>query len=105
MPRLRPKFTGAVRFAPGLLAQSVAPAASDAKTLARYDKKVAGLWNPKLSGDRISFVIVDDSGPVETNLYFEGRVAGDAMQGVIRRGAGADQKQLQWRASRIAAAQ
>jgi hypothetical protein len=73
--------------------------------LARYDKKVAGLWNPKLTGDRISFVIVDDSGPIETNLYFEGRVAGDAMEGVISRGVGKDQQQIQWRAGRISAAQ
>src|SRR5471032_2237710 len=49
--------------------------------LARYDKKVAGLWNPKLRGDRISFVIVDDSGPVDSNLYFDGKVAGDAIEG------------------------
>ncbi len=73
--------------------------------LARYDKKVAGLWNPTLTGERISFVIVDDSGPVESNLYFEGRVAGDAMEGVIRRGVGKDQSHIQWRAGRVAAAQ
>jgi ubiquinone/menaquinone biosynthesis C-methylase UbiE len=73
--------------------------------LARYDKKVAGLWNAKLTGERISFVIVDDSGPIETNLYFEGRVAGDAIEGMISRGVGKDQKQIQWRASRISAAQ
>ena len=55
----------------------------------RYDKKITGLWNVRLSGDRINFVIVDDTGPVETNLYFDGRVAGDAIEGVIRRGVGA----------------
>ena len=42
--------------------------------LARYEKKVAGLWNPKLSGEHIEFVIVDDSGTIDTNLYFDGRV-------------------------------
>ncbi len=42
--------------------------------LVRYDKKVAGLWNPALRGDRISFVIVDDGGDVDSNLYFEGKV-------------------------------
>jgi hypothetical protein len=73
--------------------------------LARYDKKVAGLWNPKLTGDRISFVIVDDSGPVETNLYFEGRVAGEAMEGMLSRGVGKDQQQISWRAGRMSAAQ
>ena len=72
--------------------------------LARYDKKVAGLWNARLAGERITFVIVDDSGPIETNLYFEGRVAGDTIAGIITRGVGADQKQIQWRAARVAAA-
>jgi SAM-dependent methyltransferase len=36
--------------------------------LVRYEKKVSGLWNPKLTADRVSFVIVDDSGTQETNL-------------------------------------
>ena len=70
----------------------------------RYDRKMSGLWNARLSGDHISFVLVDDSGPVETNLYFDGRVAGDAIEGVIRRGIGSDQRQIKWRADRIASA-
>ncbi len=70
--------------------------------LARYDKKIAGLWNAKLSGERVSFVIVDDSGPVETNLYLDGRVAGDVIEGVLRRGIGKDQKEIKWRATRVA---
>lgn len=69
--------------------------------LARYDKKVAGLWNPKLSGDRINFVIVDDSGSLDSNLYFDGKVAGDAIEGTILRGIGSDQKKIAWRAARI----
>ncbi|MBI4192920.1 MAG: class I SAM-dependent methyltransferase [Betaproteobacteria bacterium] len=72
--------------------------------VARYDKKVAGLWNAKLQGDRVNFVMVDDSGPVETNLYFDGRVAGDVIEGVVRRGIGSDEKQIKWRATRIAPA-
>ena len=72
--------------------------------LVRYDKKIASLWNARLSGEHISFVVVDDSGPVETNLYFDGRVAGDAIEGVIRRGVGSDQRQIKWRANRIASA-
>jgi hypothetical protein len=67
----------------------------------RYDKKVAGLWNPKLAGERISFVIVDDSAEIESNLYFDGKVAGDAMEGVMLRGVGSDQRRIEWRASRI----
>jgi hypothetical protein len=72
--------------------------------LARYDKKVAGLWNPELSGDRIKFVIVDDSGTLDSNLYFDGKVAGDAMEGTIVRGVGRDRKQIPWRAVRISSA-
>jgi hypothetical protein len=73
--------------------------------LARYDtKKVAGLWNAKLRGDRVQFVIVDDSGTIETNLYFEGRASGDTIEGVIKRGIGKDEKPIQWRATRIAPA-
>jgi len=68
----------------------------------RYDKKITGLWNARLSGDQISFVVVDDSGPVETNLYFDGRISGDTIEGVIKRGIGGDQRQIKWRANRIA---
>ena len=70
--------------------------------LARYDKRVSGLWNARLRGDRVNFVIVDDGGALETNLYFDGRVNGDTMEGVIRRGVGSDEKQIKWRAARIA---
>ena len=70
--------------------------------LARYDKKIAGLWNAKLSGERVSFVIVDDSGTIETNLYFEGRVSGDAIEGVIHRGIGNERREIKWRATRVA---
>jgi hypothetical protein len=70
----------------------------------RYGKKATGLWNVKLAGDRINFVIVDDTGPVETNLYFDGRVAGDSIEGMIKRGIGSDQQEIPWRAARIAPA-
>jgi hypothetical protein len=70
--------------------------------LVRHDKKVAGLWNAQLRGTRISFVIVDDSGFIDSNLYFEGTVAGDAITGTIRRGVGADETQMTWRAGRVA---
>jgi SAM-dependent methyltransferase len=73
--------------------------------LARYDKKVAGIWNPQLRGDRLSFVLVDDSGPFDSNLYFDGRVAGEVIEGVVRRGVGADETKIAWRAGRIAHAQ
>ena len=68
--------------------------------LARYDKKVAGLWNARLTGERIQFTLVDDGGPLDSNLYFDGRVAGDVIEGVVLRGVGADQQKLPWRATR-----
>jgi hypothetical protein len=71
--------------------------------LARYDKRAAGLWNARLQGDRINFVIVDDDPALETNLYFEGRVNGDTIEGVIKRGVGSDERPIKWRAARIAA--
>ena len=70
--------------------------------LARYDKKIAGLWNARLNGERVSFVIVDDSGSLETNLYFDGRVEGDVIDGVIQRGIGNERREIKWRATRIA---
>ena len=73
--------------------------------LTRYDKKVAGLWNARLSGDRINFVIVDDSGEIDSNLYFDGKVTAGAMEGSIARGIGTDRTQIPWRAARIAPAQ
>ena len=59
------------------------------------------MWNAKLQGDRVNFAIVDDSGPVETGLYFDGRVSGDGIEGVIRRGIGNEQQEIKWRATRI----
>jgi hypothetical protein len=68
--------------------------------LARYDKKVTGIWNAQLRGDHVSFVLVDDSGPVDSNLYFDGRVAGDVIEGIVRRGVGGDETKTAWRAGR-----
>jgi SAM-dependent methyltransferase len=69
--------------------------------LVRDDKKVAALWNPRLIGERVQFTIVDDSGAVDSNLYFDGRISGDAIEGVALRGIGADQQKMAWRASRV----
>jgi hypothetical protein len=72
--------------------------------LVRYDKKVAGIWSARLRGDRVEFTLVDDGGPVDSNLYFDGRVTGDRIEGSGLRGVGADQQKFSWRASRIAGA-
>ena len=63
------------------------------------------MWEPKLEGDRIRFVVVDNRDlDHEASLFFDGRVAGDAMEGELVRGVGADQRRFKWRANRVAAA-
>ena len=71
--------------------------------LVRIDGQMAQLWEPRLEGDRIRFVIVDSADREnEASLYFEGRVSGDVMEGEIRRGVGREQKTIRWNAARIA---
>lgn len=70
---------------------------------ARYDGRHAQIWESRLSGDRLSFVIVDDRDREnEASLYFEGRVSGDVIEGQFRRGTGNAQTVHQWRAVRAA---
>ncbi len=72
--------------------------------IAQFDGRHAQIWEPRLSGDRLSFVIVDDRDrDTEASLYFEGRVAGDVIEGGIRRGMGNAQTTHVWRATRIGA--
>lgn len=68
----------------------------------RTERRVAGLWNARLTGERIQFTLVDDGGPVDSNLYFDGRVDGDVIEGVVLRGIGADRSKHAWRATRMA---
>lgn len=72
--------------------------------IAQFDGRHAQIWEPRLSGDRLSFVIVDDRDrDTEASLYFEGRVAGNVIEGSIRRGMGNAQTTHVWRATRIGA--
>lgn len=71
---------------------------------AQFDGRHAQIWEPRLSGDRLSFVIVDDRDREdEAGLYFEGRVSGDVIEGRFRRGAGRAQTVHEWRAVRAGA--
>lgn len=64
----------------------------------------AQIWESRLSGDRFSFVMVDDRDrDHEASLYFEGRVSGDVIEGRVRRGTGNAQTVHNWRAVRAAA--
>ncbi len=73
---------------------------------ARFNDRHAQVWEPRLSGDKLSFVIVDDRDrdrENEASLYFEGRVSGDAIEGRFRRGTGTAQTVHNWRAVRAPA--
>jgi SAM-dependent methyltransferase len=54
-------------------------------------------FEPRLSGDKISFVLIDD----HMSYRFEGVVAGSAMEGTVSWGFGPRQQQAAWSAARI----
>jgi SAM-dependent methyltransferase len=69
------------------------------------DRPPAGLWQASLRGERVRFVIVDNSDREnEANMYFEGVVRDNVMEGEFRRGVGEVQTRHQWRATRVGAA-
>ncbi len=55
------------------------------------------LFEARLHGDRIAFVIVDD----QQSHHFDGRVTGSLMEGTVRSGSGRAQVEHRWRATRI----
>ena len=74
----------------------------DVNGLARIDGQVTQMWEAKLSADRLSFVLVDGADrDNEASLYFEGRVAGSAIEGEIRRGVGNSQTRIKWQATKV----
>lgn len=67
----------------------------------RFDGQPGGLWEAKLEGDRIRFVVVDGRDrDNEATLYLEGRVSGSTMEGDLVRGVGNQQARFKWRAVR-----
>ena len=58
------------------------------------------LFEPKLEGDRIRFVLVDGS----RGHHFEGRVAGSLIEGTVKLGVGRDTLTRPFRATRIVTA-
>ena len=61
------------------------------------------VWEPKLTGDRLSFAIVDTTDREnEATLYFEGRARGDVIEGEVVRGAGSTRTTHKWQARRAA---
>jgi hypothetical protein len=53
---------------------------------------------PKLEGDQLSFQFFTKPGDVSTRHEFKGTVKGDLIEGTLRLGAGAGQKQMPWTA-------
>jgi len=58
------------------------------------------LFEPRLEGDRVRFVIVDEGHA----LHFEGRVRGPLIEGTMRSGIGKAVNERPWRAERAGAA-
>lgn len=70
----------------------------------KFGGRHAQIWESRLSGDQLSFVMVDDRDREnEAALYFEGRVNGDVIEGRVRRGTGNAQTVHDWRAVRATA--
>jgi SAM-dependent methyltransferase len=70
---------------------------------ARLNGVPTQVWEEKLEGDRFSFVIVDSADREnEAMLYFDGRVAGDVLDGTLVRGVGSERVAVKWRAVRVA---
>jgi hypothetical protein len=55
------------------------------------------LFESRLSGDHISFVIADQ----QRSYHYEGRVTGSLMEGVVKSGIGSAQVEKRWRATRV----
>jgi SAM-dependent methyltransferase len=73
----------------------------DISASAVLDGVPAHVWEARLEGDRLGFVIVERLGTDrEAGLYFEGRVAGGAIEGTVARGVGPAREVLGWRAGR-----
>ncbi len=70
----------------------------------QFSDRPSQIWESRLSGDRLSFVMVDDRDrDNEAALYFEGQVRGDVIEGQLRRGTGNAQTVHPWRAQRVGA--
>jgi hypothetical protein len=73
----------------------------DVSAHARLNGVPAPVWDMTLAGDRVSFVVVDSTDrDDEAGLYFEGRVAGDVIEGELTRGVGTARTTARWRAAR-----
>ncbi len=58
-------------------------------------------FEAQLSGERLSFVLVED----DVSYRFEGEVRGDMVEGTVRYGVGLKSSEQRWRAQRVQSAQ
>ncbi len=73
----------------------------DISASARLEGAPAQVWEARLEGERLSFVLVEHYGTErEAGLYFEGRVAGRVIEGSVARGVGSEREVVPWRAER-----
>ena len=69
---------------------------------ARLNGVPSPVWEMKLVGDRLSFVVVDTTDrDHEASFYFDGRVSGDVIEGELARGVGAGRSAARWRAVKV----
>ena len=69
---------------------------------ARLNGVPSQVWETKLVGERLSFVVVDTTDREnETSFYFDGRLSGDVIEGELTRGVGAGRSVTRWRAVRV----
>ena len=74
----------------------------DVSAHARLNGLPSQVWETKLAGDRLSFVVVDTTDREnEASLYFDGRVDGDVIEGELGRGVGAGRSTTRWRAVKV----
>jgi hypothetical protein len=68
---------------------------------ARLNGVPVQVWETRLEGERLSFALVDSADREnELVLYFDGRVAGDTIEGELAGGVGAARSTVKWRATR-----
>jgi hypothetical protein len=69
---------------------------------ARLNGVPSQVWETKLVGDRLSFVVVDTTDREnEASFYFDGRVSGDVIEGEVTRGVGTARSVTRWRAVKV----
>ena len=69
--------------------------------VARSGSQKITLRVPKLEGDQLSFQFFTKPGDSSTRHEFKGTVKGDLIEGTLRRGAGAETKQVPWTAKLV----